>query len=422
MGSKRKHSRSRVAFRGKGSAGRVFRLDAERKSNLGFYSDYLNQPLAHNMDLLNAARKEQLRAISTLRGGTDVLVFAADLGKEVPGLPTGIGYVDILPVTDQLSNLQGKKLDLILETPGGLGEVAEDIVRLIRSRYERFSVIVPGWAKSAGTIIAMAADEILMGPSSGLGPIDAQLYWQGKRFSAGALLEGMKKIKDEITSTGVLNRAYIPILQGISPGELQSAQNSLDFSTTLVTQWLVEYKFKAWTTHSSTGEPVTSDERLERAREIARQLCDHSRWLTHGRSIKIEDLRSLRLEVVDYSTDTQLSDAIGRYYALMQMAFSTNMYKIYETAESQIMKFFAPQVGIAPQQVQSAEQAIIEVKCAKCGAVVKLQANLGRAKPIQPGCQPFPPKNRFRCPSCGTESDLSDLKRQIEAQTKKTVV
>ena len=87
----------------------------------------------------------------------------------------------------------------------------------------------------------------------GLGPIDAQIFYQGKRFSADALLEGMEKIKKEVVDTGTLNRAYIPILQGISPGELQNAENALSFAKILVTQWLAQYKFRTWTTHSSNG-------------------------------------------------------------------------------------------------------------------------------------------------------------------------
>ena len=121
------------------------------------------------------------------------MVFAADLNKETNLI--SISYVDILPISDQLANLKGTRLDLILETPGGSGEIAEDIVRLLRKKYQDISVIIPGWAKSAGTLIAMAADEILMGTASALGPIDAQLMWQGKRFSADAFLEGMNKIK-----------------------------------------------------------------------------------------------------------------------------------------------------------------------------------------------------------------------------------
>ena len=195
----------------------------------------------------------------------------------------------MLPISDQLSNLSGDKIDLIIETPGGAGEVAEDIVRLLHDKYQEVSIIIPGWAKSAGTIIALAGDEILMGELSALSPIDAQLNWQGKHFSAHALLEGFKKIKKEIEETGVLNKAYIPILQGISPGEMENAENALKFAEELVRKWLVQYKFKSWNVHSSNQQPVTQQEKEDRAAEFAKKLCDHSFWKTHGRSIKLKD-------------------------------------------------------------------------------------------------------------------------------------
>jgi hypothetical protein len=395
---------------------------------MGIYGDYLGRQLAGNFEALTKERKAQLTRISQLRG-RDVLVYAADLNKDTP--LTAINYVDILPVSDLISSLGGTKLDLILETPGGSGEVAEDLVRRLRGKYDEIAVIVPGWAKSAGTIMAMAADEILMGPSSALGPIDAQLFWQGKRFSADALLEGMDKIKNEVASAGVLNKAYIPILQSISPGELQSAQNALDFAKTLVTDWLVQYKFKNWTVHGTNnpGQPVTVDEKKARAKEIADHLCDHRFWLTHGRSIKLADLNGMRLLVTDYSQDANLNDAITRYFTLLQMSFSTNLYKLYETASEQILKFLAPTVP-PPQQLLAAPQAAgaspdiaeLEIQCSNCKANYKVQANLGKPHALEPGRLPFPADNKIRCPKCGTEHDLSDARRQLEAQTKKRVV
>ena len=387
---------------------------------MGIYSEYLDQPLAGSVELLAAERKNQLRRISAIRGDRDILVFAADLNKETNLI--SISYVDILPISDQLANLKGTRLDLILETPGGSGEIAEDIVRLLREKYQDISVIIPGWAKSAGTLIAIAADEILMGTASALGPIDAQLTWQGKRFSADALLEGMNKIKKEVTETGILNKAYIPILQGISPGEIQSAVNALDFSKRLVTDWLALYKFKNWTEHSSTREPVTDDDRKQRAEQIATQLCNHSRWLTHGRSITLEDLRGMRLLVTDYTKEPQLAEAITRYYTLLQMTFSSNLYKIYETLDSQVVKFLTPQMALPQQTLQPANNAIFDLQCGKCKTNSKIQANFGRPQPLEPNCLPFPPDNKFRCPSCGTEHDLSDTRRQLETQTKKRVV
>src|SRR6266568_6582120 len=107
-----------------------------------------------------------------------------------------------MPVQDQHTSLGGREIDILVETPGGLAEVAEDIVRTIRSRYDRVGMIVPGWAKSAGTIFVMAGDEILMGPKSALGPIDPQITFGGKRFSADAFLQGLDKIKLEATQPG----------------------------------------------------------------------------------------------------------------------------------------------------------------------------------------------------------------------------
>jgi hypothetical protein len=82
---------------------------------MGIYSDYLDRQLGFSE--LTTERKKQLERISTLRGGRDVLVFAADLNKS--NAPISIGYSDILPIDDQLSNLCGKAIDVILETPGG---------------------------------------------------------------------------------------------------------------------------------------------------------------------------------------------------------------------------------------------------------------------------------------------------------------
>ncbi len=389
---------------------------------MGFYTEYLDSQIGQNFELLTAERKKLLSKIAELRGGRDVLVFAADLNKEVPAV--SIGYPDLLPISDQIANLSGRRLDLILETPGGAGEVAEEVVRLLRGKYEEIGVIVPGWAKSAGTIIAMAADEILMGPTSALGPIDAQISWQGKRFSADALLEGIEKIKQEAAAAGQLNRAYIPILQGISPGEIQSAQNALKFAKVLVTDWLARHKFRGWTTHSSTGEPVTQEEKRKRAEEVADRLCDHKRWLTHGRSIKLQDLEEMRLKILDYSKQGELHEAISRYYTLLQMTFAgTNIYKIFETPTSQILRFVS--VPIPPQPVpppSTAAAVVFDLQCGNCKGAFKIQANLGEEQPIRPGGLPFPKDNKFSCPNCGVIHDLTDARRQLEAQTKKPIV
>jgi hypothetical protein len=386
---------------------------------MGVYTEYLDKQF--DFQGLTQERKKQLKRISQLRGDRDVLVIAADLKKSHQAI--SINHTDLLAVDDQLSNLKDKAIDLILETPGGSGEIAEDIVRLIRGRYETLGVIVPGIAKSAGTIMTMAADEILLEPISSLGPIDAQIQWQGKVFSAHALLEGMEKIKDEVTKTNTLNRAYVPILQNISPGELQHAQNALDFARELVRDWLANYKFKEWKTHTSNGAPVTELERKTRAKEIADALCDHGKWKSHGRSIKLSDLLAMKLRVTDYSKQPDLHDAVRRYHTLLQMTFDTNIYKIFETPDSQIIRFeMMPGVAVptGPKAPQ-ADTALLDVTCNKCKTVMKIQANFGEKTPLEPGRIPFPADNKLSCPTCGTEQDLTPVRHQIEAQTKKKI-
>jgi hypothetical protein len=384
---------------------------------MGIYSEYLDKQLS--FPELTAERKKQLKLISKLRGNRDVLVYAADFNKRTDVI--SINYADLLPISDQLSNLSGNKIDLIIETPGGSGEVAEDIVRLLHDKYDEVGIIIPGWAKSAGTIIAMSGDEILMGQLSALGPIDAQLNWQGKHFSAHSLLEGLEKIKKEIIdNNGILNKAYIPILQGISPGEIKNAENALKFAEDLVKKWLVKYKFKNWDIHSKNQKPVTTEEKEARAKKIAKDLCNHGHWKTHGRSIKLKDLEEMRVKITDYTKNQELDEAITRYYTLLQMTFASTMYKVFETQDSQIYRFITQ--NIPQQNPKNAANVIIDFECSNCKRHSKIQANLDKKQALQNGCVEFPKNNKYKCQNCQTENDLSELRREIEAQTKKIII
>jgi hypothetical protein len=395
---------------------------------MGIYSEYLDKNM--NFPNLNAERKRQLKRIGELRGNRCVLAYVSDLTKG--GTNNGIEYADLLPFIDQLSNLKGSDaVDIVLETPGGQAEIVEQIVKAIREKFHHVGIVIPGTAKSAGTIFAMAGDEILMGSNSALGPIDAQMIYPGtgKRFSADALLDGLEKIKEEvITSGGKLNPAYIPILQNISPGEIQHCENAQAFSRTLVTDWLKNYKFSHWDKHKCTGNAVTPAEKKERAEEIAKALCRHKDWLTHARSIKIDDLQKLRLEIINYSELPELNDAITRYYTLFSMAFSmTNIYKIIETPESQIIRHIVSNestpISQGGSQIGNMDIAEINFVCPSCKNLIKIQANLMIHSNLKSGLIPFPIDNNImRCPNCGLENNLTPIRLRIEAQSGKKIV
>jgi len=188
----------------------------------------------------------------------------------------------------------------------------------------------------------------------------------------------------------------------------------------LVTEWLVQYKFKNWETHSSTGKPVTPEDKTKRAEEIADQLCDHSRWRMHGRSIKLSHLEKMQLKITDYSKNKDLHDAIQRYYTLLHMTFAgPPIYKLFETPTSQIYRSTA---APAQQLHGNPSHAIIETQCANCKETHKVQANLGKSSPLEPGALPFPKDNKFTCPKCKNVIDLTPARQQLEMQAKKKVI
>lgn len=388
---------------------------------MGTYSEYLDK----NMDLntITSERKKMLSKISQLRKDRDIVAIASNV---MSGTNAFIDYSDILPFQDQLSNLQKKEIDIILESPGGFVEIVEDLVHLIRKQYSKVGIIVLGTAKSAATIFTMAGDEILMGNMSSLGPIDVQLESNSKRVSADSFLEGLDKIKKEITSDKTLDSVYNPILRNISPGEIQQCKNVQNFSKFLVKNWIVEYQYKNWNNHASTNHPVSMQEKQAKAEEIAQKLCKQSEWFLHNRSIKANELLNMGLFITDYSKNEQLNDAITRYYTLLRMTFeTTNIYKLYETCKTHIYRHkITPHFPTpTPHSKKNDEIAIIDFQCPNCKHKSRIQANLNQNSPLQEGLLPYPIKhNNFVCPNCSSINNISVIKTQIEKKTGKKIV
>ncbi|MFA4934238.1 MAG: ATP-dependent Clp protease proteolytic subunit [Candidatus Methanoperedens sp.] len=82
-----------------------------------------------------------------------------------------------------------KDVDLILHTPGGLVLASEMIAMAVKNHPAKVTVIIPFYAMSGGTLIALAADEIVMEKDSVLGPVDPQL----NDMPAGALISLLER-------------------------------------------------------------------------------------------------------------------------------------------------------------------------------------------------------------------------------------
>ncbi len=387
--------------------------DAKNEAEtMALFHGYINRNL--NLKQIDAERREQLARIGTLRKSA-VITYAARLTAMPVRAPIGIMYDDLLPFTDMLANCSGDRISVILETPGGAGEVGREMVEILHERFRHVSFIVPGTAKSTGTIMVLGGDEFLMGSTSSLGPIDAQLFNDGKQYSADALIEGLKRIKDEVEQTGKLNSAFIPILQKISPGELEHAYNALQFARETVREWLALYKFSDWKKHSSDGRPVTEDDKRQRADEIAAALCSQSRWRTHGRSIRIPDLEALRLRVTNYDRERELKDAITRYHILLRMTFDAgNVYKVFETPTATLAMRFNMEVTQVEQNMPQPRSVVANVQCGKCRKSLKVQIDLQPGVPHRPGAVRYPKSGKLPCPSCNQTINLEPVRKEIE--------
>jgi ClpP class serine protease len=96
----------------------------------------------------------------------------------VLGIPV-VRYINIDDSEDVLRAIRltdkNRPLDLILHTPGGLVLAASQIAKAIKRHPAKTTVFVPHYAMSGGTLIALAANEIVMDSNAVLGPIDPQL-------------------------------------------------------------------------------------------------------------------------------------------------------------------------------------------------------------------------------------------------------
>jgi ClpP class serine protease len=135
------------------------------------------QPLLKQR-LLEASRQRLISRIERARGTRVILLVHRQETMSLLGFPL-VRYIDM---NDSEAIIQAIDLtdpevpiDLVLHTPGGLVVASYQIAQAIRSRKGKVTVFVPHYAMSGGTLIALAADEIVMSPHAVLGPIDPQL-------------------------------------------------------------------------------------------------------------------------------------------------------------------------------------------------------------------------------------------------------
>ena len=176
-------------------------------------------------------------------------------------------YIDINDSEEVLRAIQmtdvDVPLDLVLHTPGGLVLAALQIAKAVREHKANVTVFVPHYAMSGGTLIALAADEIVMCEHSALGPIDPQLG----DLPAASLLKVVEekpvaKIDDHtLIMADIGRKAITQVKQAAS--ELLTRRMPAEQATALAEKlatgiWTHDYPIWA-STAKSLGLPVSTN-------------------------------------------------------------------------------------------------------------------------------------------------------------------
>jgi hypothetical protein len=246
------------------------------------------------------------------------------LGQIMGPLATMIEPGDRDAFAEVTEHLSGKQLALVIQSPGGFAETAEALVEQLRARFDDIRVIVPVYAKSAATMLALSADELVLDEHSELGPIDPQ-FTRGSTVSpAQGILEQFKQATDEIKQDPAKLPAWVPILQQYAPSLLQDARQALDLAREMVTGWLEAYMFRNRKDAHTIADRVARYFSGEDPQDPTR---------SHGRPIGIKRAKEMRLRVVDMRRRPELQRRVRELHHAVNITLTqTQAYKLLENS------------------------------------------------------------------------------------------
>ncbi len=198
---------------------------------------------------IEAARLRLIRQIEQKRGSRLITLIHRQELLSLLGIP----LTRFINIEDSEHVLRAIRLtpddlpiDLVLHTPGGLVLASEQIARAIQRHPAKVTVFVPHYAMSGGTMISLAADEIIMDENAVLGPVDPQLG----NFPAASIVEavrqkGKDKVDDEtLIMADISSKALVQVEEFILEllKEKMPEENAREVAKALSTgQWTHDY-------------------------------------------------------------------------------------------------------------------------------------------------------------------------------------
>ena len=165
-----------------------------------FFILVMLQPLVRQK-MIEAARVRLLKALEAKRGTRVIAMIHREETLALLGFPLA-RYIDIHDSEEVLRAIKltdpNVPIDLLLHTPGGLVLATEQIAMALCRHPGKVTVFVPHYAMSGGTLLALAADEIVMDENAVLGPVDPQLgQWPANSILKAVEQKQANEVDDE---------------------------------------------------------------------------------------------------------------------------------------------------------------------------------------------------------------------------------
>lgn len=264
----------------------------------------------------------------------------------------GVDPADDLPFSEMVATIpqELQEVDVLLSTWGGSAHQISQFVNCLRSRFSTVNFIIPSYCMSAGTLFALSGNNIIMTSRACLGPIDPQVPKQdGNYVPAQALLllvqDLQKKGEAAIQQGKPVPWSFVRILDSLDKKELGYAITATQYSITMATEFLVNYKFRDWATRKTSQLPVDDSYRRERADSIANALASHDRWKSHGHAISREVLWS-EIELEIEHPDVDFNNLIVKLWALLSWIFDkASVAKLIVSSNYSFVRSVPPRVN-----------------------------------------------------------------------------
>jgi hypothetical protein len=282
---------------------------------MGSWHDILNE-IKERGSTHDIIRREYLKRLHELTGRNVIIYYSGWLQKpEMLGTQVNDadknGFMTVIHRMDR-----SKGLDLILHTPGGETAATESLVDYLRSMFgSNIRAVVPQLAMSAGSMIACACREIVMGKHSSLGPIDPQLG----RLPAHGIVEEFNRAFAEIKDDPAKAAVWQPIIAKYHPALIGECEKAIQWSEEMAKVWLVNGMF-------------AGDQDAEQtAARVVKELGDHALTKSHARHLSAEKCKQIGLKVSFLEDNPDLQEAVlSVHHACIHTLSSTGAFKIIE--------------------------------------------------------------------------------------------